>query len=226
MIDIAGKPLISYVLDQCKLITNDVYVSSDDRDILDFCVKSGVNTIVRPKELATDFSKSEEAIEHLFRVSSSLDSMVLGEAQILGQVKDAYSLAKNGHHVLMLERGKEPGSKNVYGGRIYPYSLSQLIPNFAEDAPIERNVTKESIMFMTEKASFQTTFSSDSSINHGFTAFRSEFDKWFANKAVEMGAELFTEVKVDNVVTDDKNCIIGIKSGDDEITSKLVIAAD
>ena len=31
----------------------------------------------------------------------------------------AYSLAKNGHHVLMLERGKEPGSKNVYGGRIY-----------------------------------------------------------------------------------------------------------
>ena len=41
----------------------------------------------------------------------------------------AYSLAKNGHHVLMLERGKEPGSKNVYGGRIYPYSLSQLIPN-------------------------------------------------------------------------------------------------
>ena len=41
-----------------------------------------------------------------------------------------------------------------------------------------------------------------------------------------MGAELFTEVKVDNVVTDDKNCIIGIKSGDDEITSKLVIAAD
>ncbi len=37
--------------------------------------------------------EGEEAVKHLFRVSSSLDSMVLGEPQILGQVKDAYGYA-------------------------------------------------------------------------------------------------------------------------------------
>src|SRR5699024_11192572 len=37
--------------------------------------------------------KGREAIAHLFTVASSLDSMVLGEPQILGQLKGAYRKA-------------------------------------------------------------------------------------------------------------------------------------
>jgi glutamyl-tRNA reductase len=48
-----------------------------------------------PSELEQHLYQHEdtEALRHLFRVSSSLDSMVLGEPQILGQVKEAYSTA-------------------------------------------------------------------------------------------------------------------------------------
>ena len=50
---------------------------------------------VAEKEIRTHMYLHEdmESVRHIFRVASSLDSMVVGEPQILGQVKEAYKLA-------------------------------------------------------------------------------------------------------------------------------------
>ncbi len=65
-----------------------------------------------------------EAIEHLFRVSTGLDSMLIGEAEILGQVKDAYvvaqrakSLGRTLHHLFReaLAAGKTARAQTQIG---------------------------------------------------------------------------------------------------------------
>jgi glutamyl-tRNA reductase len=51
---------------------------------------------VDPQNLRGHFYEKtdREAVAHLFTVASSLDSMVLGETQILGQVREAYDAAR------------------------------------------------------------------------------------------------------------------------------------
>lgn len=51
-----------------------------------------------PREITTDLHRyaDEQVVRHLFTVAASLDSMVVGEAQILSQVKQAYEMAQTG----------------------------------------------------------------------------------------------------------------------------------
>lgn len=51
------------------------------------------NLSIAEMEKCLYIHRDMEAVRHLFRVTSSLDSMVMGEPQILGQMKEAYRMA-------------------------------------------------------------------------------------------------------------------------------------
>ena len=139
----------------------------------------------------------------------------------------AYSLAKMGFNVLMIERGKYPGAKNVMGGRMYAYALNRLIPEFWKEAPIERKVTREKLTLQGEKASITLDFMDEELREppNSFTILRAKFDQWFAGKAVEAGATLVSSIRVDDLIWEN-NRITGIVAGTDRIQANVVIAAD
>ncbi len=65
------------------------HIDSALAKIGDFILSHG-NLSAKELEACLYVYRDEEAVRHLFRVASSIDSMVMGEPQILGQVKEAY----------------------------------------------------------------------------------------------------------------------------------------
>ncbi|TRO54530.1 FAD-dependent oxidoreductase, partial [Candidatus Bathyarchaeota archaeon] len=114
----------------------------------------------------------------------------------------AYSLARADNQVLLVERAKTPGEKNVSGGVLFGSVLHQLIPNFWEDAPIERTIINRNLVFLSGESSFSLDFSSKKLENPphcGYSIIRYDFDQWFAKRAEEAGALLATGIRVDEL---------------------------
>jgi glutamyl-tRNA reductase len=73
----------------------ELYAGVDGADAMDILSKFLIEQRSLQQSLRSHLYNhdGEAALLHLFRVASSLDSMVLGEPQILGQVKEAFALA-------------------------------------------------------------------------------------------------------------------------------------
>jgi CMP-N,N'-diacetyllegionaminic acid synthase len=66
IINFCGKPLIAWTIEQCIQAENinDVWVSSDDNDILDIAKQYGAKIIKRPCDISSDAATSESAWLH------------------------------------------------------------------------------------------------------------------------------------------------------------------
>ncbi len=134
----------------------------------------------------------------------------------------AYTLAKKGFKVLLVERGRVPGSKNVFGGRVYADPVGEVFDGL-DGAPIHRWVTRERISLVSggEMSSFEFRGSKRTS----FTTYLTELAGWMARKVEEAGGVVLTEITVDGLVVEGGR-VTGIRVGDERLTSDVVIDAE
>lgn len=153
------------------------------------------------------------------------DVIVIGSG-VAGTVC-AYQLAQAGKQVVLIERGNQPGSKNLSGGVFYCRVMEQVFPNFMQEAPIERRITRNVLSFLNPTSHFNIDYWDQRLENpaNAVTVLRAKLDAWLSEKCEEAGVMVMPGVRVDSLLFEGSQ-VVGVKAGEDELHAHVVVAAD
>ncbi|WP_301860177.1 FAD-dependent oxidoreductase [uncultured Megasphaera sp.] len=161
-------------------------------------------------------------------MASEKDADVLIVGGGLAGLSAAYTLAKAGKQVLLLERGPQCGAKNVSGGRIYGAALEDLLgPSLMKRAPLGRRICQEELTLLS--ADTATTVSHQmgktSARKFSYSLLRAPFDAWLAKQAEQAGAMIATGMQAEDMLITD-GTVTGIHSKGETISADAVLLAD
>jgi len=158
-------------------------------------------------------------------MAEKFDSVVVGAGP--GGIAAAYTMAKAGLNVLVLEKGEKPGAKNVFGGVVYKHHTEQITPEFWKTAPIERRVVEYQYWLLSERSHVLLSHRNQRFNNeyNAFTVHRAKFDPWFAKLAEDAGAVIINRTTADDVIKEDGR-VVGVRTERGDVLGDVVIAAD
>jgi len=142
----------------------------------------------------------------------------------------AIVLAKAGVKVIVIERGRFPGSKNVMGGVFYTDCMKGVIDEFPGKAPVERHIVEQRMWLIDDESYVGFTHKNAKFDNQPYnchTVFRAQFDKWLAQQATDAGALIINQTVVTEPIMEGEK-VIGIRTDrpEGDIMADCVIAAD
>ncbi len=140
----------------------------------------------------------------------------------------AYTMAKAGLQVALLERGSKPGSKNVMGGILYNHYLEEIVGDAWKEAPLERPIVEERRWMMTPKAYIGLDYKNlrNREHPHSFSVLRARFDPWFAEQAEKVGAMVVPETVVTGLIVKNSR-VVGVSTGrGDDIHADVVVVCE
>src|SRR6266567_825605 len=118
-------------------------------------------------------------------------------------------------NIYVLEKSREIGQHCLSGALLDPRSMRELLPSFEKEAPLDAEVSKEAVYFLTEKGKFKFPVTPPPLRDQGnYVISLNRFVKWLGSKVEAAGITVFTGfavselrfdgVRMTGVLTDDK----------------------
>src|SRR5437763_17026341 len=117
-------------------------------------------------------------------------------------------------NIYVLEKAREIGQHCLSGALLDPRSMRELLPGFEKEAPLDAEVTKEAVYFLTDKSKFKSPITPPPMRDHGnYVISINKFVKWLGEKVEQAGITIFTGFAgSERLVENDR--VIGVRTDD------------
>lgn len=166
-------------------------------------------------------------IENVERPQMEADVVIVGGgpagmacALRLSQLIDEH----NQHHpetpltkenIYLLEKAREPGQHCLSGALLDPRSMRELLPGFEAEAPIDAEVTRESVYFLTQNDHYKFPVVPPPLRDHGnYVISINKFVKWMAEKVEAAGITIFAGFAGSELLFDEADSLFGVRTDD------------
>ncbi|HYG82065.1 MAG TPA: hypothetical protein VD861_16825, partial [Pyrinomonadaceae bacterium] len=145
---------------------------------------------------------------HLARLVREHDEMVAKgerEGKALGEVE-----------IGVIEKGAYVGAHILSGSVMDPRALKELIPDFVEQgAPLESPVTEDYFLYLTKTRAIRSPITPPPLKNHGYYIVSlNRLTAWLGEKCEEAGVNIFPEFPGAEMLYDEEDRVVGVRTGD------------
>ena len=157
------------------------------------------------------------------REENKVDVIVVGGGP--AGISCAVTVARAGKKVVLIERGKFCGSKNVFGGAIYAQPTREIFPDFEKNAPLERKTVEHKYALLGQDDATVISYKKKHEDAVSYSVVRGKFDRWMAEEAEKEGVILVEETVVKDLIVKD-GCVVGVRTELEDYYCDITVLAD